>query len=239
MIQIIPSHSRYAVNLGWLKTRWLFSFSDYYDPQNLHFGTLRVFNDNTFDSGTGFPMHPHREMETITIVLRGELTHRDSLGNEGTLRDGDIECMSAGTGIEHAELNLSGDPVRMFQIWIFPDTPGMQPSYRRGSFEPGQWRNTLLPIASGQGHDGAVSIRSDSTIYRTMLDPGAEVEYTARPDRRVFIYVRKGQMTINGTHVQGGDQARISHEQHLTMVSTSQNPMEFFLIDVPCRDGRH
>lgn len=129
MIKIIPKGKRHFSDFGWLKTYWLFSFSDYFDPDNTRFGALRVFNDDIVAPGTGFPTHPHREMEIITIVLEGEITHKDSMGNKMVIRAGDVQRMSAGTGIIHSEFNLGDEPVHFYQIWIYPDEAELQPGY--------------------------------------------------------------------------------------------------------------
>ena len=170
MIDIINAAERHFSDFGWLKTYWLFSFSNYYDPQNIQFGALRVFNDDVVEPGTGFPTHPHEEMEIITIVLEGEMTHQDSMGNKAVIKAGDVQRMSAGTGLTHSEFNLADKPVHFYQIWIFPDKAGLNPTYDQNSYEASDWKNRLLPVASGQDIQGAVTFHTDATIYRCALE---------------------------------------------------------------------
>jgi hypothetical protein len=154
MIHTIRSTQRHFSDYHWLQTYWLFSFSDYFDPDNIQFGALRVFNDDVVQPGTGFPTHPHREMEIITLVLEGEMTHQDSMGNRAVIQAGDVQRMSVGTGLTHSEFNLAETPVHFYQIWILPDIPQLKPSYDPKQFDPSGWQNRLLPVASGQGIPG-------------------------------------------------------------------------------------
>ena len=165
-MEIIKANQRHFSDFGWLQTHWLFSFANYFDPRNIQFGALRVFNDDLVAPGTGFPTHPHEEMEIVTIVLDGEMTHADSMGNNAVIRTGDVQRMSAGTGLTHSEFNLASQPVHFYQIWIFPDEAGLRPTYDQKSFHPDAWRNRLLPLASGQHLPGTVSFHTDATIYR-------------------------------------------------------------------------
>lgn len=209
MAQIIRAAQRHFSDLGWLKTFWLFSFSDYYDPENVQFGALRVFNDDVVEPGTGFPTHPHNEMEIVTIVLEGEMTHEDSMGNQAVIRSGDVQRMSAGTGLTHSEFNRAEKPVHFYQIWIPPNRRGLTPSYDQKTFPPDSFRNTLLPVASGQGLPNAVAFHADATIYRSRLDAGQGVDLKADASRRVFVYVADGKSDVNGQRLRRGDQARI------------------------------
>src|SRR5210317_1297551 len=162
MIEIIKADERHFSDFGWLKTYWLFSFSNYFDPHNIQFGALRVFNDDVVEPGTGFPTHPHEEMEIITIVLDGEMTHEDSMGNKAVIRAGDVQRMSAGTGLTHSEFNLAEQPVHFYQVWLLPDKKNLEPSYDQKSFTFNEWQNTLLPIASGQGVENTVSFHTNA-----------------------------------------------------------------------------
>ena len=231
MIDVIQARDRHFSDYGWLKTYWLFSFSDYMAPDNMNWGALRVFNDDIVDAGQGFGTHPHREMEIITIPFRGELTHRDSMDNEGVIRAGDVQRMSAGTGLTHSEYNLGTDEIHLYQVWLLPGTHGLEPSYQQEAFDPKQWKNTLLPIASGQGHAGAVTFNTDAAIYRSELDSDHTVTHETQPDRRVFVYVVSGEMTVNGVKVTQNDQARVTGEEQLSF--TTQTRAEFILIDSP------
>lgn len=194
-----------------------------------------MFNDDVVEPGKGFPTHPHEEMEIITIVLDGEMTHEDSMGNKAVIRAGDVQRMSAGTGLTHSEFNLAQAPVHFYQIWIFPDQKGLEPSYDQKSFSAQSWRNTLLPVASGQGIEGTVTFHTAATIYRCALDAGKDVTYAATMERRIFLYVTKGQVDANGTTVSERDQARIDIDEPLALRATESS--EFVLIDVPSCKG--
>ncbi|MEA3437382.1 MAG: pirin family protein, partial [Thermodesulfobacteriota bacterium] len=216
MIEIIKADSRHFSNFGWLKTYWLFSFSNYFDPHNIQFGALRVFNDDIVEPGKGFPTHPHEEMEIITIVLDGEMTHQDSMGNKTVIKTGDVQRMSAGTGLTHSEFNLAQKPVHFFQIWIFPDKSGLKPTYDQNRYDAAEWKNRLLPVASGQNIPETVSFHTDATIYRCSLDAEKEVTHKATAGRRTFIYLVEGQISVNNETLNTKDQARIDIEEPLT-----------------------
>jgi hypothetical protein len=235
MIQTIRSNKRHFSNYHWLQTYWLFSFSDYFDPENIQFGALRVFNDDVVQPGTGFPTHPHREMEIITMVLEGEMTHQDSMGNRSVIRAGDVQRMSAGTGLTHSEFNLAEAPVHFYQIWILPDIPQLKPSYDQNRFDPALWRNQLHPVASGQGIPGTVTFHADATLYRTELETGRAVSFQASDQRRIFIYVTSGTLDVNGKVLQEGDQARIDLESLLEL--TAVQKCSLVLIDLPSCKG--
>jgi redox-sensitive bicupin YhaK (pirin superfamily) len=235
MIDIIKADKRHFSNFGWLKTYWLFSFSNYYDPHNIQFGALRVFNDDVVESGTGFPTHPHEEMEIITIVLKGEMTHKDSMGNKTVIKAGDAQRMSAGTGLTHSEYNLSEVPVHFYQIWIYPDKSGLTPSYDQKTFESSEWKNKLFPVASGQNIPGTVTFHTDATIYRCELDSGQKVIYKSTDVRRLFLYLTKGQVLANEQMLFSKDQARIDIENEIRL--EAQDDSELLMIDVPSCKG--
>lgn len=234
-IDIISASDRHFADFGWLKTYWLFSFADYYDPHNIQFGALRVFNDDVVEPGKGFPTHPHEEMEIVTIVLDGEMTHRDSMGNQAVIKAGDVQRMSAGTGLTHSEFNLAEQPVHFYQIWIFPDVARLEPSYDQRSFLPEAWHNRLLPVASGQKLDDVVSINADATIYRGQLDAGSRLLFDKSAERRVFLYLREGVLRVDGLTLRPGEQARVDTDQPLTLEAASQ--ADFVLVDVPSCKG--
>ncbi|WP_319526308.1 pirin family protein [uncultured Desulfosarcina sp.] len=234
-IEIIKAGSRHFSDFGWLKTYWLFSFSSYFDPHNIQFGALRVFNDDIVQPGTGFPTHPHEEMEIVTIVLDGEMTHEDSMGNRTVIRAGDVQRMSAGTGLTHSEFNLALQPVHFYQIWIFPDKAKLRPTYDQKSFVPTEWRNHLFPVASGQNLPGTVTFHTDATIYRCELDRGMEVALKDTTGRRVFVYLTKGSLSVNGSIMASKDQARIDMDEPLALKAVEQ--ADFILIDVPSCKG--
>jgi quercetin 2,3-dioxygenase len=234
-MQIVRSDQRHFSDFRWLKTYWLFSFSDYYDPANIQFGALRVFNDDVVEAGTGFPTHPHRDMEIVTVVLGGEMTHEDSMGNKTVIRTNDVQRMSAGTGITHSEFNLADRPVHFYQIWIYPDRDGLAPSYDQASFAPESWKNRLCPLASGQGVPGTVSFHTDATIYRARLDKGRSLLFVTNSGRRCFIYMTEGSLKVDGSILNSKDQARIDPDGELSL--TAVDTCDFILIDVPSCKG--
>lgn len=185
--------------------------------------------------GTGFPTHPHKEMEIITIVLDGEMTHEDSMGNKAVIKCGDVQRMSAGTGLTHSEFNRAERPVHFYQIWIFPDQANLKPSYDQRSFKPEQWKNCLLPVASGQNIPDTVTFFTDATIYRSSLDAGKKLSFEKTAVRRIFIYLTSGQLDVNGTPLDAKDQARIDEDGSLTI--KAHKAAEFILIDVPSCKG--
>ena len=235
MIEIVKAEDRHFSDFGWLKTYWLFSFSDYFDPHNIQFGALRVFNDDVVDPGSGFPTHPHEEMEIVTIVLDGEMTHADSMGNKAVIRAGDVQRMSAGTGLTHSEFNLAADPVHFYQIWIFPDEAGLTPTYDQKTFETSAWHNRLLPVASGRNIPGTVSFHTDATIYRSSLAAGQQVTHEATVGRRLFVYLTEGHVSANGRVLAAKDQARIDIDGPLTL--GAEEDSELILIDIPSCKG--
>jgi quercetin 2,3-dioxygenase len=231
MIRTIRADERYFTDFGWLKTYWLFSFDNYYDPENVQFGALRVFNDDVVKAGAGFPTHSHREMEIVTIVTRGEITHQDSIGNKTIIKAGDVQRMSAGTGIAHSEHNLGDAPVHLYQIWIHPGRRGLTPSYDQKSFEPSSRKNRLLAVASGKGLEGAVSFHSDSTIYMADLEAGNSIDYETSDSRGVFLYVTSGDLGVNSERLATKDQARVDNESGLRLEAYEDTSL--ILIDVP------
>lgn len=235
MIEIIRAGDRHFTDFGWLKTYWLFSFSHYFDPRNIQFGALRVFNDDVVAPGMGFPTHPHEEMEIVTIVLEGEMTHQDSMGNKARIKAGDVQRMSAGTGLTHSEFNLSDGSVHFYQIWLFPDTPGLAPTYDQKSFSADSWRNRLFPVASGQGFPGTVTFHTDATIFRCALDAGRAVTHAGTTGRRIFLYLKEGRIAVNEADMQAGDQARVDIEEPLSLVAREKT--DLILIDVPSCKG--
>lgn len=235
MIKTVPAAQRHFSDFGWLQTYWLFSFASYYDPENIQFGALRVFNDDVVQPGMGFPTHPHEEMEIVTICLKGEMTHQDSLGNKQVIRAGDVQRMSAGTGITHSEFNLANTPVHFYQIWFFPDKKGLKPSYDQRAFDPAARRNKLLPVASGQGILDTVSFHTAATIYLADLDPGVSLSFDTNESRRVFVYVTAGDIAVHGMRAGEKDQLRIDPENARLDMATERGA-EILLIDVPsCR----
>jgi redox-sensitive bicupin YhaK (pirin superfamily) len=236
MITIVRANERHFSDFGWLKTYWLFSFSDFYDPDNIQFGSLRVFNDDIVEPGTGFPTHPHREMEIVTIVLEGEITHEDSMGNKMVVKAGDVQRMSAGTGLTHSEFNLSDEPLHLYQIWILPDDNNLKPAYEQKNFSPSSRKNQLLPVVSGQGYEGAVTCHTAATIYMADLDAGEQIEFTTDISRKIFLYVTEGELVVNKESLSRCDQARIELEEKIEVQSKDETSL--VLIDVPANNGK-
>jgi len=232
MIDIRKSSDRGQADHGWLQTRFSFSFADYYDPQHVQFRTLRVMNDDRIAGGGGFPTHPHRDMEIVTYVLEGALAHKDSMGNGSTIKPGDVQYMSAGTGVAHSEFNASrSQPVHLYQIWMFPDKKGYPPAYDQKNFPEGEKRGKLRLLASPDGRDGSVRIRQDNELYATVLGPGESVGYQLRPERHAYVQVVRGQVTLNGNPLEVGDGAAVSAEKTVELAGVKD--AEVLLFDLP------
>ncbi len=232
MIERIAAQDRYHIESDWLAAYWLLSFDRYYDPSNMAFGPLRVFNHDTIKGGSGFPTHSHREMEIVTYVLQGALAHKDSTGGVGFIRPGEVQRMTAGTGVAHSEFNASDTEVtKLLQMWVLPERAGLPPSYEQKQFTVEERTGKLLPIASGQDHPGAVKVHQDVTFYVARLQPGAAVTHPLTAQRRGFLYVIEGMVNINGEPFQTGDQARSTGEANLTLEATTDS--EIILIDLP------
>jgi len=231
MISIRKSKERGHADHGWLDTRFTFSFADYYDPKHVHFRTLRVMNDDRVAGGGGFPMHPHSDMEIVTYVLEGALEHRDSMGNGSTIAPGDIQYMSAGTGVTHSEFNASEtEPVHLYQIWMFPAEKGQKPTYDQKNFSEAEKRGKLRLIASTDGRDGSVKIRQDNELYATVLGAGESVKHELKPERHAYVQVARGSVTLNGTALETGDGAAISAEKVVEL--TGVKDAEVLLFDL-------
>ncbi|MDJ0624603.1 MAG: pirin family protein [Desulfocapsaceae bacterium] len=231
MIQKIPADQRHFTDMGWLQTYWLFSFSSYYDPENLRHGNLRVFNDDVVQPQKGFGTHPHEEMEIVTIVLKGEMEHRDTMGNVITMKKNDVQRMTAGTGLQHSEWNNGDQSVHFFQVWILPDKNGLVPSYDQKSFNPASWSNKLTLLAGCDGRDDAVTLNTDAYFYRANLDEGNHTEYSIGKNRNQFVYLIDGNAMLNGERLNSKDQARINGESNLTIEALDST--DLLLIDIP------
>ena len=231
MLKIIKAKDRHFSDMEWLQTYWLFSFSNYYDPENTSHGTLCVFNDDIVQPHTGFATHPHQEMEIISIVLHGEMFHKDTMGNEMVVKQQDVQRMTAGTGLHHSEWNESDDTVEFFQIWILPDKKGLAPSYDQKKFAPEYWQNRLVLIASHLPEDQVVTLNSEALIYRAELDPGHELSYHFGNDQCLFLYVIEGELLVNGSNVERRDQVRIKNDVLLEIESRKKS--DFIVINVP------
>jgi redox-sensitive bicupin YhaK (pirin superfamily) len=231
-MQIIKAKDRFHMEGDWLSAYWLFSFDRYYDPNNTLFGPLRVFNHDTVKGGGGFPTHPHREMEIVTYVLDGALRHKDSTGGEGLIRAGEVQRMTAGTGVAHSEFNASEkDTVKLLQMWVLPERAGLKPSYEQKQFSIEQRTGALLPIASGQDAPGVVKVNQDVTFYVSRLRAEDRVAHELKPGRRAFVYVIDGAITLNGQALSAGDQARVTDATILDLAGAQTS--EIILIDLP------
>jgi quercetin 2,3-dioxygenase len=229
MIHIHKSNDRGHADHGWLDSRFSFSFADYFDPEHLQFRTLRVMNDDHIAGGGGFPTHPHRDMEIVTYVLEGELAHKDSMGNGSVIRPGDVQYMSAGTGVAHSEFNASEkDPVHLYQIWMFPDKKNYEPAYDQKHFSAADKRGKLRLVVSPDGRDGSVKIRQDNELYAAVLGPGETVKHDIKPERHAYVQVARGSVKLNGKDLETGDGAAISKEKSLQLTGVKEAELLLF-----------
>ena len=231
MIKIRRSSDRGLTKLNWLDSRHTFSFGDYHEPQHMGFSDLRVINEDRVAPGQGFPTHPHRDMEIITYVLEGAIAHKDSMGTGSVIRPGEIQHMSAGTGVTHSEFNPSkGEPLHLLQIWIMPEVKGVRPSYDQKSTELDKHPNQLHLIASREGSPGAVKINQDTNLYACILNPGASVQHKLPPNRYAWLQVAHGEVLLNDVAMAAGDGAAVSAESDLQIASKTGS--EFLLFDL-------
>ncbi|MFL5310444.1 MAG: pirin family protein [Myxococcales bacterium] len=231
MIAVLPSSERFHTDAGWLDSRHTFSFADHYDPERLGFRALRVINDDRVQPARGFGSHSHRDMEIVTYVLSGELAHKDSMGNGSVIRPGDVQRMSAGTGVVHSEMNPSrSEPAHFLQIWIVPDRSGHRPGYEQKAFAQADLRGKLRLVASSDGGDGSVSIHQDASMYAGLLEPGDCVSQQLRAGRHAWVHVARGSVDLNGKTLREGDGAAISDEPRLDL--TANDSSEILLFDL-------
>jgi quercetin 2,3-dioxygenase len=229
MITIRKSRERGHLDHGWLDTYHTFSFDQYYDPAHVHFRSLRVINEDRVAAGKGFPTHSHRDMEIITYILAGALEHRDSMGNGSVIRPGDVQRMSAGTGVAHSEFNPSdSDAVHLLQIWIMPRARNLPPSYEQTNFSENERRNRLRLVASPDGSDGSVTIQQDAKLYAAMLDPGAPIEHTLPDKRYAWLQVARGSLNLNEQELRQGDGAAVVRESSLKIVASEEAELLLF-----------
>jgi len=232
MIAIRKAADRGHANHGWLDSHHTFSFADYYDPAQMGYSALRVINEDRVQPAAGFPTHGHRDMEIISYVLEGALQHKDSMGNGSVIRRGDVQRMSAGTGVRHSEFNASDkDLVHFLQIWIVPDRQGHAPGYEQKHFEPAMLQGNLRVVASPDGRDGSVTLHQDAVIHAGRLDSGEQAAYTLQPGRRAYVHVARGALKLNGEKLNPGDGARIENESNLTFEGSQD--AEVLLFDLP------
>ena len=231
MITVRKASERGHFDFGWLDTHHTFSFGDYYDPRFMGFRSLRVINEDFVHPSRGFPTHPHRDMEIITYILAGALAHKDSMGNGSVIRPGDVQRMSAGTGVRHSEANPSNaESVHLLQIWIMPAEYNIAPGYEQKFFAEEEKRGRLRLVASPDGRDGSVTIHQDASVYAAVLDAGQEVSHELAAGRGAWLQVARGAVELNGQALSQGDGAAVSEEGTLTI--TGREPAEVLLFDL-------
>lgn len=232
MITLRKAKDRFHTRIDWLDSWHTFSFGEHYDPEHMGFRVLRVINDDTVQPGQGFGEHPHRDMEILSYVLEGGLSHRDSSGGGGVIRPGDVQRMSAGSGVVHSEFNASStDPVHFLQIWILPDRRGIKPGYEQKSLLRRDQGGRLQRLASRDGRDGSVTIHQDASVYGAVLGKGERASFEPGPSRHAWVQVARGNLELNGQKLSAGDGAAVSDERALTLVGTDSS--EVLLFDLP------
>jgi redox-sensitive bicupin YhaK (pirin superfamily) len=236
MVKIRRSQERGQADHGWLKSRFTFSFADYYDPDQMGFRALRVINDDRIAAGQGFGPHAHRDMEILTYVLEGKVLHRDNTGNRYVLGPNEIQMMSAGSGIVHSEFNASAaEAVHLFQIWILPDTEDLKPGYQQIAFDPTEKRGRLRLLAAPEksGSETITIIHQNARVYVGELGPKENLNYSLAPDRYAWVQAMEGDIILNGQSMQEGDGAAVSNERGLSISGTPTSGGEFLLFDLP------
>src|SRR5688572_1812682 len=231
MIKIRRSNERGHASHGWLDSRFSFSFAEYYDPRHMGFRELRVINEDYIEPAQGFPTHGHRDMEIITYVIDGEVSHRDSMGNGETIRPHEVQRMTAGTGVLHSEYSSPTDRTHLLQIWILPEKQNLQPGYEQKVFAPEEKQGKLRLVASKGGDDGSVHINQDVKLYASILSSGEEVTHPLADDRHAWVQLISGSLTVNGEQLNLGDGAAISNEAELKLKAGEDNT-EFLLFDL-------
>jgi redox-sensitive bicupin YhaK (pirin superfamily) len=230
--EIRRSNERGYADHGWLKSFHSFSFADYFDPQHVEFGPLRVINEDRVAPGQGFGTHGHRDMEIISYVLSGELAHKDSMGNGSTIRPGDVQRMSAGSGVRHSEFNPStGNPVHFLQIWIQPDQQRIEPSYEEKRFDSQEKRGRLRLIASPDRADGSVLIHQDARVYAGLFNGAEQAVLEVKPGRRVYVHVARGSVTANEAKLNAGDALKLTETTKVTLSEGQE--AEVIVFDLP------
>jgi quercetin 2,3-dioxygenase len=232
MITLRKADERGYADHGWLKSYHTFSFAGYYDPEHMGFGPLRVINEDRVAPGQGFGTHGHRDMEIISYVLEGALEHKDSMGNGSVIRPGDVQRMSAGTGVQHSEFNPSkSELVHFLQIWIEPNVTGIAPGYEEKRFDAQSKRGTLRLVASHDGREGSVRIHQDASLYATLLDGEDQVQHRLASGRKAYVHLARGAVSVNGQHLRAGDAAKIEGASEVTLNAGAG--AEALLFDLP------
>jgi hypothetical protein len=231
MITVRPAAERGHSDLGWLDSRHTFSFADYHDPKHVQFGDLRVINEDRVRPGRGFAPHGHRDMEILSFVLEGALAHQDSMENGSVIHPGEVQRMSAGTGVTHSEYNHSQvEEVHFLQIWILPETQGIAPGYEQKAFSDEEKRGRFRLVASRDGREGSVTIHQDAGVHWAILEPGRAASYAPRPGRRAWVHVIRGGVRMNGLVLEAGDGAGVTGETALEF--GAGKPSEVLLFDL-------
>ncbi len=231
MIKIRKSLARGHANHGWLKSFHSFSFASYYDPNHMHFGNLRVINEDFIAAGAGFGKHPHDNMEIITYVISGALSHQDSMGNSSTILPGEVQIMSAGTGVYHSEFNHEkNSETHLLQIWILPKLKNIAPRYDQKSFAKDFQKNDLVLVVSGSGRDDSIQINQDADIFVGKFSSGKNFDFAIKEGRKIWIQMIAGKISVNGSELEIGDAAAISNESNLKILA--QQGSEFLLFDL-------
>lgn len=231
MIEVIPSDTRGSADHGWLRAKHTFSFADYQNPARVHFGPLRVINEDRIAPGQGFGTHPHKDMEIVTYIISGAIEHKDNMGNGTVISAGEIQRMTAGTGIEHSEFNHSqDDELHLLQIWLFPEEKGLVPGYEQIEFTREDKLNQLKLVGSRDGRSGSVTIHQKVDLYASVLEAGTELTHTMADTHKVFVQVISGDLTISGKTLAAGDGMQIENENSVLIIA--QNEAEILLFDM-------
>jgi len=231
MIDIIPSATRGSADRGWLNAKHTFSFADYYDPERIHFGHLRVINEDRIAPGKGFDTHPHKDMEIVTYIIDGAIEHKDSMGNGTVITAGEVQRMTAGTGVLHSEFNHSQeDELHLLQIWLLPEQKNLQPGYEQTRYSREDKLNQLRLIGSRDGRDGSITIHQDVNLYASVLESGRQVDLEEVDGRRVFVQVIAGDVSVNGSTLSAGDGAKMRDVEEVAIKAASD--AEFLVFDL-------
>lgn len=229
MINIKKSSERGHTETYWLDSYHSFSFGEHYDPANINFGPLRVLNDDTVKPGAGFPTHPHRDMEIVTIVFEGTIAHKDSTGGEGTITVNEVQRMTAGKGILHSEYNASdSEMLKLLQIWFIPKEQGLKPSYEQKKFSPESKRNKFLKVVSGKKEDGIIFINQEAEIFLSGLDKGNEIKYELSEGRGIYLHLAEGKVNVNNVSLQSGDAVEITEEKAISISAEENSQIVLF-----------
>lgn len=229
MIDVIPSDSRGAADHGWLKSKHTFSFADYHNPNMMGFRHLRVINEDWIEAGQGFGTHPHRDMEIVTYMIGGALEHKDSMGNGSIIRPGELQRMTAGTGVLHSEFNHSEDEqAHLLQIWILPEENGLEPGYEQKLFPVEEKRNRWRVVGSRDGRDGSLTIHQDIQLLSTVLDADTDIEYTFDEGRRGFLQVVSGQVRIDDKELGAGDAIAMQDQSEFSIMALQESELLLF-----------